>query len=573
VDDDLILVRMRIQGARQAIADALGVSGAIKKLSDSTRGAAAASDEATRKGFLYQQGLFTLRRAAYAATFGLTGLGTAAVIMGFKFNASMESNQLVMTQFLGSASAARRELGSLFTLAATGPFEFTNLVSSARQFLAFGFGLRETNRDLRILSDTAAGLQLGGAGIEHLVMVFGQIRASGRLLGQDMLQLQQAGINVRGILQRELGLSKAQMTDLAKGTLSIPSEVAIPAIFAGLNRTPQQGGFRGLSQKLQGTFTALMATAHDYASQLFGTITHPWFLDAERSLRRLNPLLLQAGQAYKQGGMDALFQTLDRGLGANGRLVASWQDLRAAGQDVNRILRGAVIPAFGILWATLGLGSPPMQLALGLLGALSRHTTLLKGALVLLAAWFVYTRSVELAFRVATRLTALDLYKLTGVTKGSTAAMKAYALWTYKAEIGASALRKQLLLIKGLGVIGITYSIDYILGNILPQAPNRQMTGSGSGIANRLTHAESRIPILGKLQGAGNWLGDEILKAVGVDPDKGSRPRVQPQTVDAQTIGQAIANNLRIVPADVKMDGQKVADITFGWQQTAAARG
>jgi hypothetical protein len=161
--------------------------------------------------------------------------------------------------------------------------------------------------------------------------------------------------------------------------------------------------------------------------------------------------------------MDALFHTLDQGLGANGRLIASWRDLRAIGQDVNRIVRQALIPAFGALWVTVGLGSPVMRVLIAVLGFVSRHTTALKVALVLLTAWFVYTRTATLLFRVATRLTGVEMLAFTGITAKSSAAVKYYTLWTYRAEAGSLALKRTLLLLRGIGPIALTIALSYEL--------------------------------------------------------------------------------------------------------------
>src|SRR5262245_26346166 len=114
---DELVIRVKMQGARQYAADATLVAGSTERMGRAATTAGAGFNQAHKRGFLLNQTLFTMRRYLYAATLGLTAAAGASTIMGIKFNASMEQNQVAFTMFLGSTRAATKELQFLFNLA------------------------------------------------------------------------------------------------------------------------------------------------------------------------------------------------------------------------------------------------------------------------------------------------------------------------------------------------------------------------------------------------------------------------------------------------------------------------
>ena len=266
-----------LTGARETAAGLALVGREINAVRKDTMAAASQMELVHKRSWLANQALFTLRRYAYAATLAVTAMGSAAVWMGLKFNASMESNRMAFTQFLGSAKLANQELTYLYNLAKYTPFEFSNVTQAARRFLAFGYSLKETNKYLQIIGDTAAAFGGGGDLIERMVLVFGQIRASGRLLGQDMLQLEQQGIPVLDILRKQLGLTQQQLGRI--GAVGIPSYVGIPALMRGMHER-----FAGMARKQAQTASGQLSTLHDNISQVMGALTLKSFNKASKGL-------------------------------------------------------------------------------------------------------------------------------------------------------------------------------------------------------------------------------------------------------------------------------------------------
>lgn len=192
--------------------------------------------------------MYALGSAATLATEAVVGISLAAAAMGVQFNATMESNSLAFEHFAGGAKQAKLLTQQLFNIARDTPFSFEDITTAARRFLAFGFSVKETIPLLRTLGDTLSFT--GGSTDEILRMAkaFGDIRAKGRLMQQEMNQLANLGIPIRDILAKGgLELTKKQLLNV--GRAGIPAERAITAIKKGLDKT-----FGGGAKKYLNTF-------------------------------------------------------------------------------------------------------------------------------------------------------------------------------------------------------------------------------------------------------------------------------------------------------------------------------
>lgn len=233
-------------------------------------------------------------RAARYMSVGIGVLGAGAIKMGLDFNSSMEQNTVAFKHFLGSTDAATSYLRRLYQLAATTPFEFAPLTTATKRMIAFGFSAENALSTLRIIGDAVSGLGTGQEGIDRMVIAFGQIKASGVLRGQDLLQLQQAGISTTKYL-KQAGL--ATSGDVGKiGMLHISASKGIKAIIDGMKRD-----FGGLSAAQAKTWKGLVSTIHDYTAQMMGDITKPLFdIGKRRVLPAVRDLTQDMSAIWKQ---------------------------------------------------------------------------------------------------------------------------------------------------------------------------------------------------------------------------------------------------------------------------------
>lgn len=384
-------IRLQLQNLRQTVAGLAAVRGQVAGLQTQTASYNRAVTEGHRRTWLMNQALFTLRRFAYAATLTIAALGAASVVAGVKFNISMEQNNIAMSHFLGSSELATEELDYLFELAARTPFEFQQVVNAERRFLAFGFSVDEARQALSTIGDVAAGLGGDPAdNIERLVLVLGQVRATGRVLGQDMLQLQQLGINTNRIFREELGLTREDLSQ-GVGELQIPAEVAIPALLRGMQKQ-----FEGMAEEQSKTLGGMLSTLHDYTTQLAGSLTMPIF---DKLRGRIVPDLIsvsdEMNRAAKEGASwNEMMEILDRHLGDTGIIAEGWEILANVGASLGAIFTNIVVPGLKVFGLYLKIILPALSMLSGILLVVSQHSRILGYVVMYLTALYLVHRTI-----------------------------------------------------------------------------------------------------------------------------------------------------------------------------------
>jgi tape measure domain-containing protein len=139
-------------------------------------------------------------------------------------------------------------------LAKESPFDSSGVTVALRTAMAFGFTADEAQRLTRAMIDYAAGAGLSEDVMNQIALALGQIKANGKLAGQEMLQLVNAGIDVRDALARALGISVQQVVErLNKG--AIDANTAIEAIVSTL-----ETDFAGAARAQADTVSGLLST-------------------------------------------------------------------------------------------------------------------------------------------------------------------------------------------------------------------------------------------------------------------------------------------------------------------------
>jgi tape measure domain-containing protein len=458
---DLMVIQQRLVGWQEVVAGLDAESAAMGKLAVTSDVASKAVEKAGKRGFLLNQVLFTARRGIYGLTQAMVAIGVGMLYMGFQFDSFKQQSTLAFTSLLGNAKMASDEISYLFNVAAKTPFTFQNVTATARQFLAFGFTLKQTNQYLNVLGDTVSAFGLSGDQISHLAVVFGQIHQSGRLLGQDMRQLEQAGIPVFPALRKELGLTQLQIQQFMKGQLVIPSQYGIPAIMKYL-----QDRFGGMAAIQAKTFAGEASTFKDYLSQLMGNLENSLFNRATHAMGGVNDALTKLNKTLTTKGFGAFLKQLDDMTGSGGRLVFMFglvkSVLIAAWTEFYRIFK-IVRDVTGFLWPLLiplGLFIKALAFVIKHLGPLNYLLYLYVGWLVLTKIWLVYVTARTIIWTAW-----LAIYY--GVLTAVIVAQKLWAIWLARDTIALAVAEAGGLvpfIISMWGATVATYGLTSALG-------------------------------------------------------------------------------------------------------------
>ena len=206
--------------------------------------------------------------ATAVATFGAAG-----VTMGIKTAAANEQASIAFTTMLGSAQKAQSFLSKLQAFAAATPFEFPELQTAASSLISAGINANKVIPIMRTLGDVTSGMGTGSEGVQRATVALQQMSAAGKITGEDLNQLRDAGIPVYDLLAKATGKSKDKIVELAQagklGKKELGQMMAALESGKGLER------FAGLMDKQSQSLTGLWSTFKDTLGQGLATAIQP----------------------------------------------------------------------------------------------------------------------------------------------------------------------------------------------------------------------------------------------------------------------------------------------------------
>ena len=157
-----------------------------------------------------------------------------------------EKTATAFNVLVGSESEAAKMLGQLNEYADNTLWDRSSTQEAAKTMLGFGVSAESVTKDLKMLGDVAMGDKNK---LQQLALVFGQISAAGKLQGQDLLQLINAGYNPLLDISALTGKSVAQLKDeMSKGL------VTFDMVRAAFERATGTGGkFNQMTEKIAQT--------------------------------------------------------------------------------------------------------------------------------------------------------------------------------------------------------------------------------------------------------------------------------------------------------------------------------
>lgn len=197
---------------RKRIKDMEDLERAQRKVSASTmaavnarRGGAGLMDAAGMMGAGQFTSLLSMGKAGGIAA----GIGMG-LMEGIKAQASAEKAIATFSVLLGSVDQANSLLNQMRDIARSSPLRLTDMQAAAQTMLSFGIEGEKLIPTLKQLGDITGGDSMR---FQMLSLAFAQSAAAGRLMGQDLLQMINAGFNPLQVISQQTGKS---LVDLRK---------------------------------------------------------------------------------------------------------------------------------------------------------------------------------------------------------------------------------------------------------------------------------------------------------------------------------------------------------------------
>ncbi|UJE15567.1 tape measure protein [Mycobacterium phage Madiba] len=240
-----------------SLASSLPVAGRFSAALSGYEGAA------SKAGALAGRALGT---AFTAAATGIIGAAGVALFKGFDRYKSLDATSHRLAAMGNSAEQVKTIMSDINEVVVGTPIALDEAAKAATQFLAGGVKQgRPLQAALTAIADAAGA---SGQKFGDLAVIFNQVFNKGKLQAEEMLQLNERGINVQAALQKEFGLTSAEIQKMSKdGTISFG--MLVQAI---------EGQFGGMSKKLADTVDGALSNMNaavgrvgaNFISALFG---------------------------------------------------------------------------------------------------------------------------------------------------------------------------------------------------------------------------------------------------------------------------------------------------------------
>jgi len=198
---------------------------------------------------------------------GLVGaLGAMrALKAGLDFSMELERSKIAFTTMTGSATVAEQTLNNLKAFSATTPFQFPDIVAASKKLMAFGVSAGALQNRLQMLGDISAGANVP---IGDLANIFGKIKAKGKAMTEEIMQMAERGIPIVQVLAEKFGVSTEEILKMAE-----QGQLSFDVIDSALNSMTASGGiFEGMMVNMSETTSGKLSTLKDNFLLLAGAI-------------------------------------------------------------------------------------------------------------------------------------------------------------------------------------------------------------------------------------------------------------------------------------------------------------
>jgi len=253
------------------------------------------------------RGIWNFATSIQGAIFGTAG-AWAGIVQPLKLAADFEQTQISLETMLGSAEKASKLISEIQTFAAQTPFEASDLMGASKTLLNYRISAEDVMDVMKQLGDVSLG---NNEKFQALSLAYGQATSNGKLQGQDLLQMINAGWNPLNDIMKRTGETMEQVKKRMSG-----GGVSANELRQALADATSEGGM----------FYQAMIKQSKSLSGIIGT-----FKDIIQS-----KLLTKWGQGLAEGIKPTLLKAATW-IDNNTDLIESWGDAwKKAGADISK---------------------------------------------------------------------------------------------------------------------------------------------------------------------------------------------------------------------------------------------
>lgn len=181
--------------------------------------------------------------------------------------ANIQSLEISFETLLGNKEKADAMVGDIKKFAATTPMDMDSLAKGAQTMLQFNIEQEKVMPMLRAIGDISMG---DSQKLESLTLAYSQMASTGKLMGQDLMQMINAGFNPLSEMALKTGKSVGELKkEMEAGNITVKDVTE-----AFISATSEGGKFHKMLEKqaegLNGSFAYLRGTVSDAMNEIGG---------------------------------------------------------------------------------------------------------------------------------------------------------------------------------------------------------------------------------------------------------------------------------------------------------------
>lgn len=199
------------------------------------------------------------------AVIGGTGVLKALGAEMIRVRGEFQAADTAIETLLGNKEKANALMSQVREFAKISPLEFSDVTAATQMMLGFNIEAEKVPRYLQAISDISMG---ESSKFNSLTLAFSQMSAAGKLMGQDLNQMINAGFNPLQIISEKTGKSIATLKDeMSKGAVS--AEMVQQAF---IDATSASGKFYNMSENASKTINGQLSMMQDALDSVFNEL-------------------------------------------------------------------------------------------------------------------------------------------------------------------------------------------------------------------------------------------------------------------------------------------------------------
>lgn len=261
------------------------------------------------------------------------------------FSSEMEKAGIAMEYFVGNAERAAGFITNMQDFAADTAFSTEQALQLSRRLMGAQVKPEQIRGVMTILNDANAATGATAQQMDRIVLALTQMKTNGKIAGQELRQLAEAGIPIYSIIRKELGLTQKQMQNIGK--LGISGDKGVAAVLKGL-----QDQYQGAADRIADTLGGMWDTIKDDTLFISEKLFKPPMDALRRFLKVWRDGIDKAREAMTLKGIGGAFESLipDKEVQEKIRnIIAGFRDLAKAGA----MIWSALGPTFKLIGSSI----------------------------------------------------------------------------------------------------------------------------------------------------------------------------------------------------------------------------